>query len=398
MEIFNPSAKIYANVDRVIEFLETGNTSPVTVEIDPANACNMACVFCISNYIHHTESKELETFDRSIMSKEMLLSICKDMVEMDVRAINWTGGGEPTLNPYLAEALYYIKNNSSIKMGMFTNGCLFSRYDMYDALVQCMSWIRISIDAGTPETYNSVRRVDPHRGWNLMVHNLFMLLQRRDIHKTYPDIGVGFVITPDNYEEIVDFAKFFSRTDVDYAQFKPEIVNREREDGIQREVEFWTERVKPLLDEAKSILGSKFQINDYKLLDLTEDTDLFGRNYKKCFGSQIQPCIGADGEVYVCTNHRGYKEYSYGNLKDEKFITIWNNIINRRRVMSQIEDDEKFKNCTQLCKPNESSKAIWQIYQTLEELKGTEGYREYKLKLLEEQEEHKKQLTHPEFI
>ena len=38
--IFNPQAKVIANADRVVEFLETGNTSPVLVEIDPSNACN----------------------------------------------------------------------------------------------------------------------------------------------------------------------------------------------------------------------------------------------------------------------------------------------------------------------------------------------------------------------
>ena len=39
-DIFNPQAKVLANSDRVMEFLETGNTAPVLVEIDPSNACN----------------------------------------------------------------------------------------------------------------------------------------------------------------------------------------------------------------------------------------------------------------------------------------------------------------------------------------------------------------------
>ena len=65
--IFNPQAKVVANIDNVMEFLETKNTSPVLVEIDPSNACNHGCYFCISSYIHLPESKELETFDRSIM-------------------------------------------------------------------------------------------------------------------------------------------------------------------------------------------------------------------------------------------------------------------------------------------------------------------------------------------
>ena len=51
-KIFNPQSKIMANVDRVVEFVETGNTAPVLIEVDPSNACNHACSFCLSSYIH----------------------------------------------------------------------------------------------------------------------------------------------------------------------------------------------------------------------------------------------------------------------------------------------------------------------------------------------------------
>ena len=116
------------------------------------------------------------------------------------------------------------------------------------------------------------------------------------------------------------------------------------------------------MKEAKNILGSKFQINDYKLEDLEVNTKNYGRTYKKCLGSQISPAIGADGEVYVCTNHRGYKQYSYGNLNQNSFGTIWNNIQVKNNIMHKIDNVEKFKNCTQLCKPHESNKAIWNLY------------------------------------
>ena len=39
----------------------------------------------------------------------------------------------------------------------------------------------------------------------------------------------------------------------------------------------------------------------YKIEDLIVDVKNYGRNYKMCIGSQFQPCIGADGNVYVCT-------------------------------------------------------------------------------------------------
>lgn len=39
-KIFSPQDKVIANIENVIEFLRTGNTSPVLVEFDPSNLCN----------------------------------------------------------------------------------------------------------------------------------------------------------------------------------------------------------------------------------------------------------------------------------------------------------------------------------------------------------------------
>ena len=391
MSVFDPRAKIIANSDRVLEFLQGKNPAPVLVEIDPSNACNHGCYFCISSYIHLPESKGLETFDRSIMPRDVLLNVCQDMVDMGVRAINWTGGGEPTINPAFKEALEFVGNNSDIKMGIFTNGTLMDRWDLFDAFVNNLTWARFSIDAGTKETYNSVRRTKGNEGWDKMVANLTTLIETNKQAGNKIDIGVGFVVTPDTYHEIVDFAKFFVDYDLEYCQFKPEIVNREREDGVQRERDFWYNQVDPLLEEAKNILGEKFQINGYKLSDLENDPELYGRLYKKCLGSQVQPCIGADGHVYVCTNHRGYKQYSYGSLYESSFKEIWGNIKKKQEVMHQIDDVECFSNCTQLCKPHESNKILWEIKQNLND-------KNFKKNLEKKSKYLKKIIKHPEFI
>lgn len=333
--IFNPTKKILANLDRVIEFFRCGTVSPILVEIDPSNICNQGCSFCLSSHIHFKKYKGEETYSTSVLSKEHLMSLCTDLVDANVRAINWTGGGEPTVNPHLKEAIQYIGDNSDIKMGIFTNGTLILKYDLADVLLRNLTWIRISIDAGTEDTYNSVRNSRRGGKWSDMLAGLELLLGRRKELGSYCDIGVGFVITPDNYKEIVSFAQVFSLYDVDYCQYKPEIITVESEEELQRSKKFW-EMVQRELDVAKEVLGEKFQVNEYKIKDLIEDRESHGRNYAKCFGSQIQPCIGADGEVYVCTNHRGHKKYSYGNISDRPFHQVWEDVANKKRVMETI--------------------------------------------------------------
>jgi len=388
--IFNPQAKVISNADRVIEFLKTGNTSPVLVEIDPSNSCNHACHFCISSYIHLPESKSLETFDRSVMPRDVLMGACEDFVDMKVRAVNWTGGGEPTVNKYIKEAITFLGKHK-MKMGMFTNGTLLDKWDLFDTLVNNMTWVRFSVDSGTKETYESIRRPKKNTGWDKMIFNLKKLIETNNKKGKKIDIGVGFVITPDTYKEIVDYAKNFKNLGLDYCQFKPEIVNRERGGGRQRSVDFWKKQVEPLLREAKNILGDLFQINGYKLTDLEQDPTLYGRTYKKCLGSQVSPCVGADGHVYVCTNHRGYKQYSYGSLYEKRFKKIWNDLKTREAIMNKINNVECFSNCTQLCKSHESNKIMWDLHNSVKT-------KQDKHDLLLAMQEVKKTIKHPEFI
>tara|TARA_Y100000310_G_C20700345_1_gene829136 strand:+ start:6218 stop:7396 length:1179 start_codon:yes stop_codon:yes gene_type:complete len=388
---FDPAAKILANMDYVEKFLKTGISSPILVEVDPSNTCNHACGFCISSYIHLPESKGLETYDKSIMPREQLLTLSEDLIKIKTKAINWTGGGEPTVNPSLKEAVQLV-SKSPVKMGMFTNGTMLDKFDLFETLADNMSWVRLSIDAGTEESYNNIRRVKPAYDWNKMVSNMKELIRVRNKSGSKMDIGVGFVLTPDNYTEIIEFAKFFNEFDIAYCQFKPEIVNKEREGGKQRTLEFFN-NLKPYFTEAESILGDKFQVNDYKVTDLKEDRNFFGRTYKKCLGSQVSPCVGADGNVYVCTNHRGYKQYSYGSIYDKSFIDIWNDISVRNNIMKVIEEEEEFSNCTALCKPHESNKILYSMYEGYHESPNKEKY----LKALKEQAKGVSP-THPEFI
>tara|TARA_B100000315_G_scaffold249423_1_gene280615 strand:+ start:562 stop:1845 length:1284 start_codon:yes stop_codon:yes gene_type:complete len=395
-EIFNPQLKISANVDRVLEHIETGCTPPVLVEVDPSNACNHACNFCCSSYIHFKKYKGTETFSRALMSKDILMNLCQDFVEMGVRAVNWTGGGEPTLNKHLKDAIKYCGSHG-IKMGIFSNGTLLDKWDLFETMVDHMTWVRLSIDAGTKQTYDSVRIVKKNHNWDKMISNLSKLIEVNNAKGKKIDIGVGYVISLDTYHEIVDFAHFFKNFDLTYCQYKPEIIIRE-DGGEQRSIEFWRDKVQPRLQEAKKILGNKFQVNDYKLEDLSKDRKDFGRNYKKCLGSQIQPLVGAEGHVYVCTNHRGWKQYSYGCLYDNiSFKEIWNDIETRKKVMHQIEDVECFSNCTKLCKPHESNKAVWEIWKQMGSL-GSAEKRSYVDALLKQKEEAKKYIIHPEFI
>lgn len=371
-KIFNPQSKVVVHTDRVLDYFKGKNVDPINIEIDPSNACNHSCPFCISGHLHLSKFKGTEFFNRQMMNKRVLMKLVKDLSNTNIKSISWTGGGEPTMNPNLKQAINYIKENSEIDMGMFTNGSMLERFNLFETVVNSLKWIRISMDAGKSESYDNLRVTNKSNNFKVILNNIKKLIEIKKRNKSKTTIGVGFVISRDNFKEIIDFANLFKDLDVDYCQYKPEIIQIERntfngnDKKQQISAEFWAKEVLDLLGKASKILGKKFQCNSYKVSDLIKDKELYGREYKQCIGSQFQPCIGADGEVYVCTNHRGHKDRSYGSLYEKSFFEIWSNVTKRKCVMNKIENLEKFSMCSQLCKPHESNKILWQIKNNLD--------------------------------
>mgnify|MGYP001421471165 CR=1 FL=1 len=368
--IFNPQSKVLHHLDTVLDFFENKKVDPINIEIDPSNACNHSCPFCISGHIHLSKYKGTEFFNRQMMSREVLINLVKDLAKTQTKSISWTGGGEPTMNPHLKDAIEFLRDNSKIEMGMFSNGSMLTKFNLYETLVTSLTWIRISLDSGISENYDKLRVTNSNNNFKVVMSNIKKLIEYKKKLKSKITIGVGFVVSRDNFEEILDFANLFKDLDVDYCQYKPEVIQIETNSSVDKKEqippEFWANKVVKLLNEASKILGNKFQCNNYKLKDLiVHKNKKYGREYKQCLGSQFQPCIGADGEVYVCTSHRGHKERSYGSIKSKSFTEIWSDMKKRSCVMKQIEDKEKFSMCSQLCKPHESNKVIWEIKKNL---------------------------------
>ena len=104
---------------------------------------------------------------------------------------------------------------------------------------------------------------------------------------------------------------------------------------------------------------------------------------------RLGACLGIEIDIIEPT---GYV------FDDKRFKDIWNDIIKRQKVMSQIEDVECFSNCTKMCKPHESNKMFWYIYDTYENLNTESDKNLFKDKLLNMKNKITKTITHAEFI
>ena len=70
-------------------------------------------------------------------------------------------------------------------MGMFTNGTLIDRFNLFETFVNCLKWVRISMDAGIPSTYNDLRKTNKNNNFDKVIQNIKTLI---DIKKNLNQI------------------------------------------------------------------------------------------------------------------------------------------------------------------------------------------------------------------
>ena len=92
---------------------------------------------------------------------------------------------------------------------MFTNGTLLDKRDLFETLVNNMTWVRISVDTGTKETYDKVRVPKGGANWDKMASNLRKLIEVNQSKGNKIDIGVGYVISPHTYLFITSVYWYF---------------------------------------------------------------------------------------------------------------------------------------------------------------------------------------------
>ncbi len=327
---FTPQLKLLFHTERVNKWLKDEDIYPILVEFDLSNACNQACDFCTFRYIK----------DKSILKTDVAERTIIELSQCGVKAINWTGGGEPLIHK---DYMYLtgIAHATGLEQGLFTNGVLLDD-KLMSHIARTHKWVRFSIDAGTPETYQRIRKRDD---FDKVISNVKKMVAI----KGRCQVGIGFVITPSNFNEIPAFSRLVKETGVDYGQYKPCLGNYLEP---QIEAEWWEQSVKPLL-EKEFEWNDKLVINLYKLNDLTSHID---REYKVCYGHSFCPCIGATGDVWLCTHMRDIQGYSLGNLYENSFKEIWASA-KRQEVIRTID----FSKCQFGCKNNEINKVLYQL-------------------------------------
>jgi molybdenum cofactor biosynthesis enzyme MoaA len=147
-----------------------------------------------------------------LLDTDLIIRVLKEFSLTAVNSVTWTGGGEPTLHPDF-ETITGYAYKEGVEQGMYTNGAHISR-ERAEHIKTGFKWVYISLDADSAFDYKRMKGVDKFSD----------VLQGLEYLSRSPGdavVGVGYLLTRDNFYSIPGMVELAKRMGADYCQFRP---------------------------------------------------------------------------------------------------------------------------------------------------------------------------------
>jgi wyosine [tRNA(Phe)-imidazoG37] synthetase (radical SAM superfamily) len=299
--------KIVWHPDKLKSFLKKEISAPIYVRVKPTNICNHHCYYCA----YDTKNPlVINSGRKDQIPYEKMMELLSDFREMGVKAVTYSGGGEPLTYPHIEEVLEKTIEYG-IDLSMITNGQLIK--GRVAELLKNAKWIRVSIDACDAKTFGETRRV-PEEWFDELVNNLKNFASGKPASCI---LGVNFVVQEKNFDKVYDAIKLFRNIGVDNIKISP----RHIPDGSQKYHEPFKKSVAEQIQKAKEEIKGIDIHDDYEngiRLSMAND-----RNYQRCYIMQTIPAIGADMNVYFCHDKAWQGIGILGSIKNISFRELW---------------------------------------------------------------------------
>lgn len=306
-------------LDKLGNLLQPKNKKPYHLfQIEPSLECNLECVMCPWRELRPEEARmSRDTFNRIAAYFPL------------ARAVDYTGGGEPTTNPLLPDMVRAAKE-AGLEVGFSTNATLLDR-DLAETLVSLeQDWISFSVDGATPETYESIRQGAQFQTVVENIQNLHQIKTNRG--KKTPKMMMVFVMMRQNYHELPLYVELAQELGVEQIIFKNLDVILHGEDDERRLFSHNgppASDLKPVMDQAgrraKQLgVGLRWYHLQPREQPICEHNPL--RNLFFNWAGYVSPCITLS---YADTRYFAGKQHfvpclRFGNINDgDPLETLW---------------------------------------------------------------------------
>lgn len=306
--------KVLAHEDLLRTFHEGGKIRPIHMRIGITGACNMRCNFC--NFHSENENQFYDHFSyKDAISTEKSIEILTEFAANGGRAVTFCGSGECTIHPGYVQ-ICRAAHAAGLRIGLITNGAMLHREDISQLVIDTHTWVRVGMNAGTPETFAAVTHYRPEAFNQILASIRRLREEARD-----PDfrIGLNYVVTAQSHLEILEAARRARESGAHYIRFEPEFYSALG----HRTIDAVLDAIADALEEAGTYATDEFEVSLPKLergpMDRTEAVE---GDFSHCHYSRFVTAVGADGHLYPCPQVHLNSRYRIGNVLEHGYLGV----------------------------------------------------------------------------
>lgn len=338
------SHKLMLHPDRVARWLNGDTIYPVYMEISPSGACNHRCTFCALDYMQYRPS-----FLNTAILKERLAELGR----LGLKSIMMGGEGEPLIHKDISDMILHAKS-CGIDVAMTTNGVLLTQ-EFAGKTLKSISWIKVSINAGTPGTYAAIHRTKAE-DFSRVMNNLAEAARIKREHNADCVIGAQMILLPENAAELEQLAAQCREARLDYLVVKPYSQHHKSLTHEYEEFDYGPHLA--MVRKLETFNDSNFRIifreNTMKKMHRSR------RGYERCQALPFWSYIDSDGNVWGCSAYLGDEQFLYGNINEQSFEQIWTGE-RRRRNLEFVQCDLDPEGCRMNCRMDEINLYLWEL-------------------------------------
>jgi len=276
-----------------------------------------------------------------------------EMGKLGLKSIMYAGEGEPLLHKDIAEITKHTKE-SGIDVSFTTNG-VFLRPKLAEQLLPHTTWIKVSINAGTADTYSGIHRTK-REDFDKVVSNLEEAAHIRKRQGSNCTLGMQMLLLPENVHEVTVLAELAKKIGMDYLVIKPysqhiQGISHQYEDIRYDAYYHLDQELQKFNDEHFHVV---FRRNTMKKWD--EGKHAYGR----CFSLPFWSYIDAGGNVWGCSIYLEDPRFSYGNIYTQSFEEIWNDV-KRLHSLHWVENELDVSECRLNCRMDNVNQYLWNL-------------------------------------
>lgn len=338
------SHKLIYHPRRVSDLIEGKTVYPLYAEISASSKCNHHCTFCAYDYV----DEQKIFIDYPVLKRRL-----GEMGKLGVKSVLYSGEGEPLLHKDILGIVSATKL-ACIDVAIATNGVLL-RPDLSNALLDHLTWIKISINAGTKETYAKVHKTDKN-DFDLVLDNLCKMVAAREQKDSKCTIGMQMLLLPENLDEAETLARTASELGIDYLVIKPYSQHLFSKTQKYKDIRYQDHLY--LNDQLAKYNSDRFNV--IFRIDTMLKWDQSQRNYNRCLALPLWAHIDTSGNVWGCGAFVLDDRFYIGNILEDSFHDLWNS--DRRASLTKWAAEElETKDCRVNCRMDKVNEYLWDV-------------------------------------